>query len=257
MPLQGVTETMTAGSLRISSLLVATLAAGCQTGATVKMSFENRSARGQALTLSSGGQTPTVFGIRMVVAYLAEDQDADMNNVGNVGRIWVNPVCDPELRHCGIGAGAGANRVTDYFDLALPSDEVNARLNAQGLTVEPGTYRLLRLDLAGPQGAQDRDVPNMRYGMAGGAPSEVRRDNVYVVKLDPPLVLESGDTVTMSLGYDIRDSYFGDPALDEGHPPEGTTHQNWYCGDRASNPARGPCLQFAGFSPAVTRSASP
>jgi hypothetical protein len=235
---------------------MAGLTAGCQPGATVKMSFQNQATHtGQALVQAGAGQTPTVFGVKIVVAYLVEDQAADMNNVGNVGRIWVNPVCDAELHHCGIGAGAGANRVTDYFDLALPTDEVNARLNAQGHTIEPGTYRVLKLDLAGPQGSSDRDVPNMQYGMAGGTPSEVRRDNNYTVRLDPPLVLEAGDSVTMALGYDVRQRYFADPALDESHPPEGTPFQNWYCGDHGSSPAHGPCLEFTGFSPTVIRAA--
>jgi hypothetical protein len=245
---------------RILSLLmsVAGLAAGCQGGADVKMSFDNRATTkvgGQALTLG-GGQTPTVFGIRIVAAYLAETQDPNSDNQGEVGRIWVNPVCDPELYHCGIGPGAGANQVTEYFDLALPTEEVNRRLNAQSHTIKPGTYHILRLDLAGPQGAHDRSVANLRYGMAGETPSEVRRDNVYTVMLDPPLVLADGDAVTMSLGYDIRDAYFAGPGLDEFHPPEGTTFQDWYCGDHSNSPARGPCLQFKGFAPSVTRNAA-
>jgi hypothetical protein len=91
----------------------------------------------------------------------------------------------------------------------------------------------------------------MRFGMAGEAPSEVRRNNNYVVKLDPPLELADGDNVTMSLGYDIRDSYYaGD--VNESHPPEGTTLSDWYCG----NPAAGPCLAFRGFAPRVTRTAA-
>ena len=247
---------MTNADRIVSSLFLAALAAGCG-GATVKMSFDNQASRsGQALTQRGMGQTPTVFGVKIVVAYLLEDETADMNNVGKVGRIWVNPVCDPDL-HCGIGVGAGANRVTDYFDLALPTEEVNARLNAQGHTIEPGTYRVLKLDLAGPQGAHDGDVPNLHYGMAGGTPSEVRRDNNYTVRLDPPLVLEAGDAVTMALGYDVRDRYFADPSLNESNPPEGTTFQNWYCGDHSSTPAHGPCLEFSGFTPSVIRDAKP
>jgi hypothetical protein len=175
---------MTWNARRILSFLAfsAIGSAGCQGGAGVKIAFDNRGPAGitQALSLEAG-RTPTLFGIRLVAAYLAEDVDADMNNVGEVGRIWTNPVCDADLYHCGIGPGAGANRVTEYFDLALPTDQVNARLNAQEHLIKPGSYRLLRLDMAGVLGAHDNDVPNMRYGMAGGTPSEVRRDNVYVV----------------------------------------------------------------------------
>jgi hypothetical protein len=96
----------------------------------------------------------------------------------------------------------------------------------------------------------------MRYGMAGETSSEVRRTNSYVVKLDPPLELADGDTVTLSLGYDVRDSYYAGPDLDEGHPPDGIAFNDWLCGDRSRNPAGGPCLKFEGFAPSVTRSAA-
>jgi hypothetical protein len=47
-----------------------------------------------ALTTGEGS-TPDVFGIKMTAIYLSEDVDAaTMNNVGNVARIWTNPVCD-------------------------------------------------------------------------------------------------------------------------------------------------------------------
>jgi hypothetical protein len=235
-------------------LLSAVITAGCQGSASVKISFENRAGgqAGQALTLAGAGRTPAVFGIRLVAAYVAGDEDEQMNNVGEVGRIWTNPVCDPDLYKCGIGPGAGANRVTEYFDLALPTDEVNARLNAQGNSIKPGSYRLLRLDLAGPQGAHDGDVPNMRYGMAGATPVEVRRDNVYVVKLDPPLELADGDGVTLSLGYDVRDSYYEGDDLRSGQPPEGYQLNDWYC-DEHGGIGRSPCLAFRGFFPSVTR----
>jgi hypothetical protein len=231
----------------VSFLLFSAAVAGCQGSADVKIAFDHTAGPARALTLASSGQTPTVFGVKIVAAYLAEDEDQAMQNVGNVGRIWVNPICDAELHHCGIGPGAGANRVTDYFDLALPTEEVNARLNAQAHSIPPGTYRLLRLDLAGLNGVYDRDVANMQYGMAGETPSQVRRDNVYVARLDPPLVLADGDSVTMSLGYDIQDHYFAQP--DGTQPPEGVTYQDWYC----QTDTHGPCLQFSGFKPSVTR----
>ena len=227
----------------------------CQGGAGVKIAFDNRTgATTQALALSAG-QTPSLFGIRLVAAYLAEDEDAQMNNVGQVGRIWTNPVCDADGYRCSIAPASGPNQVKEYFDLALPSEEVNARLNAQEHTIKPGTYRVLRLDLAGVLPAGEHEVPNLRYGMAGQPPSEVRRDNNYVVHLDPPLALADGDSVTMSLGYDIHDRYYDDAGLDEAHPPEGTTFQDWYCGDHSQDPARGPCLAFTGFVPGVTRDA--
>jgi hypothetical protein len=233
------------------ALVVAT--AACQGSASVKMAFDNRATggQGQALTLADG-QTPTVFGVKMTAVYLVEDVAPDMNNVGEVGRIWVNPVCDEGLHQCGI-ARDKANRVTDFFDLALPTEEVNRNLNAQVHDIKPGTYRYLRVDFTGPlplDVANDPTLTNLRFG-ADGFVSEVRsRQNGATVKIDPPLELADGDSVTVALGYDYRGSYFPSKDLDASHPPDGD-FQNWLCSDLSTQQVRGPCLHFSGFTPGV------
>jgi hypothetical protein len=237
--------------------------AACQGSADVKMAFDNQAMTrpsGQALTLADG-QTPTVFGVKMTAVYLVEDVASDMNNVGEVGRIWVNPVCDEGLHQCGI-ARDKANRVTDFFDLALPTDEVNRNLNAQSHQIKPGTYRYLRVEFTGqlsPEAANDPTLTNLRFG-ADGVVSEVRnRQNGATVKIDPPVELADGDAVTVALGYDYRGSYFPSTELDESHPPDGD-FQNWLCSDLSTQPVRGPCLHFSGFTPRVvdvTKTAAP
>jgi hypothetical protein len=235
-------------------LTVAAGMAGCQGNAGVKMAFDNRSASGltaQALTLAEG-QTPTVFGIKMTAVYLVEDVAPDMDNVGEVGRIWINPVCDEGLHQCGIGRDK-ANRVTDFFDLALPTDEVNRNLNAQSHDIKPGTYRYLRVDFTGPlppNVPNDPTLTNLRFG-AGDMVSEVRNNqNGVTVKIEPPLELADGDSATVALGYDYRGSYFPSKELDSSHPPDGD-FQNWLCSDLSADPVRGPCLHFSGFTPRV------
>jgi hypothetical protein len=244
-------------AFQTSLLAVTTASAACQGSADVKMAFDNRAAgriATQALVLSES-QTPTVFGIKMTAVYLVEDVDAtSSNNVGEVGRIWTNPVCDEGLHECGI-APTMSHRVSDFFDLALPTDEVNRRLNAQGQPLKPGTYRYLRLDLTGPLPADvpnDPHLTNLRFG-AGGVVSEVRNpNNAYTVRIDPPLQLADGDSATVALGYDYRSSYYPDPAANGSQPPEGTNFQDWLCSDLTHAPARGPCLRFTGFSPSVS-----
>jgi hypothetical protein len=230
---------------------------GCQGSADVKVAFENRasaiSGGGQALTLEQDGRAPTIFGIRIVAAYLAEDVAPDMNNVGEVGRIWTNPVCDEGLYHCSITANAGPYQVKEYFDLALPTAEVNARLNSQNASIKPGTYRYLRFDMAGVMRPPEQTTPNLQFGVQGSPSNEVRIDNNYLVKLDPPMVLEDGDSVVLNLGYDLRGSYFEGADLDAFHPPDGASFNHWYCGDRTHDPAHGPCLRFDGFTPTVTQ----
>src|SRR4051812_3547788 len=158
------------GSLWMAGLV--SVVAGCQGSAQVKVAFENRASMtlgvGQALTLAPApgeGRTPSVFGIRIVAAYLAEDIDPSLDNVGEVGRLWTNPICDEGLYRCSITPEAGPYRVTEYFDLALPSDEVNARLNSQGAAIKPGTYRYLRFDMTGVMKMPEQTTPNMHFGV--------------------------------------------------------------------------------------------
>jgi hypothetical protein len=80
--------------------------------------------------------------------------------------------------------------------------------------------------------------------------------NNYTIALDPPMVVGDGDTVTVTLAYDLAGSYFAGGELDAGHPPDGTPLSDWYCGDTSRNPARGPCLRFSKFTPSVTRTAA-
>jgi hypothetical protein len=241
-------EALLAGSLA----LLAAAGTGCG-GADVKVAFDNTApvASGQALTLADA-HTPSVFGLKLVAIYLAEDIDADTSNVGEVGRIWTNPVCDPDLYQCGIGKEAGANQVKDYFDLALPSEVVNQRLNAQGATIKAGSYRYLRMDMVGIEKDHAAHIANLRYGADAAHAQEIRfRSNNYLIPLDPPLDINDGDAVTVTLGYDLRGTFFDGPGLNLSHPPDGTAQADWYCaGDLAEG---GPCLHFTGFVPAVKR----
>lgn len=229
-------------------------AVGCG-GAEVNVAFEHRTetvaSGGQALTVDDG-HTPAVFGMKLIMMYVVENIDADSNSVGEVGRIWTNPACD-DNGYCSILPEAGSHQVKDYFDLALPSAEVNARLNSQGSTIKAGTYRYLHMDLAGPMKQDDRAVPNLRFGTAAAAHEVRLNNNGYWVRMDPPLVIGDGDAVTVTLGYDLKGSYFEGDALDGFHPPAGVGVDQWYCGDTSRVPARGPCLRFEGFVPAVSR----
>jgi hypothetical protein len=63
------------------------------------------------------------------------------------------------------------------------------------------------------------------------------------------MVVADGDSVTVTLGYDLAGSYFPGADLDAAHPPQGTSLSDWYCANT------GPCLRFTKFTPAVTHSA--
>lgn len=243
-------------------------AAGCgatddsdSAGAKVQVAFNNLSGVTSALNLRNmlavgTPSTPEVFAMKLVVMYLVPDVDPDtQNNIGTAARIWQNPVCDDDLTFCGIGEGAGEYRVTDYFDFALPTEEVNANLVSQGRTVAEGTYKYLRVDFMGyNNGVTDSDTPNFKFGPNASTTHEIRPNwgNGYTVALAEPIEIVAGETVDVTIEYDYADSYYADASNDTGNPPEGGVIDNWSCVG-SGNPATGPCLYFSGFAPSAKK----
>lgn len=182
---------------------------------------------------ADGDATPAVFGVKLVVAYLVEDMDPDTgNNVGMVNRIWTNPVCDADLTHCNITSEAGQYRVTDYFNLALSSDEVNANLNSQRQKVASGTYKYIRVDFTGPIENPDENTdPNMQFAAAeNDTPVEVRWRNGYLYEIAEPIVIAEGESFTATLSYDIANHlYTSSPAA-----PTGENSEDYKCDDNTT-----------------------
>jgi hypothetical protein len=236
-------------------------ASGCSGSAAVKVAFDHQAPSPQALTISDG-LTPSVFGAKIVAVYVVEDIDGGMNNLGQVGRIWTNPACDAELHSCSISPEAGAYQVKDYFDLALPTEEVNARLNSQAQEIKDGTYRYVKLDMAGVlkaeklAGRNDPSVHNLRFGMDTDTHEVRGNSNNVTIRLETPMVLADGDSVTVSLAYSLANAYFNQPDLNVGTAPGNGSLNDWICTDPNHVPS-GPCLYFQGFRPSVSRTAAP
>jgi hypothetical protein len=237
---------------RILFFLTAALGA-CQPTGSVQVGFESAAvtAAGAAAKPDSvGGDAPDVLGIKLVAVYLAEDIDGHMDNVGEVARIWTNPLCDSDLHACGIAPIAGPYQVTGFFDLARSSEAVNAELNAAPEPVKAGTYRYVRVDFAGIVPTGD-DTPNLRFGRDGDV-REIRfRDNNVTVAIDPPLTVEEGGSFVVLLSYDASHAFFSGPDLRAGGPPAGVSIDDWYCIEDPQGGSGPPCLAFRGFVPKV------
>jgi hypothetical protein len=134
------------------------------------------------------------FEMKILSAYLAEDIDAvTMNNVGAVQRIWVNPSC-PSADGC-------RDSDVDYFDLSDPR-EANRALNEQAKEIETGTYRYVRVQFC----IGDAQGNIVRYKTAGmSSPVEARYGGCAVTseRIEPPVELGAGDTITIALAYDL------------------------------------------------------
>ena len=193
---------------------------GCGDGkATARLRVDNVTTSGQGvqgavdapLVAAAAATQPSVFGVKLIAVYLAEDVSAgSQDNVGRTPMIYLNGACGGDITHCDLSPGTSPDGkpisriVADYFDLALPSAEVNAALNAQGHPVAPGTYRYLRVEYCKYNAGGAYDT---RWGTPDTGPVEFRRgDCVVTVPLVPALRLADGDSVTIALGYDLANT---------------------------------------------------
>jgi hypothetical protein len=216
--------------IAVCAVFVSMSISGCGKGSgSVTLQFQNATQAAMFLVTSPGGNasnqlgvgdfyTPTTFGIKLIAAYLSEDINPDTgNNVGNTAMIYLNSTCADDIMHCDISGGTAEDGnpmslvVTDYFDLALPSAEVNAALNAQGRSITAGTYRYARLEFCKYNSG---DANNLSWGLtaAGGAAddftSEFQRNmcTVNSAAFAEPIAIAAGDTVTVSIAYSLADS---------------------------------------------------
>jgi hypothetical protein len=203
------------------ALIVSVGILACGQKSTVKLEVENVtvSATGLRLQVSpdaslvttASGSAPSMFGMKLIAVYLSEDTASGMgDNIGRTPMIYLNPACAGDISHCDISPGTSPDGtpvtaiVTDYFDFALPTVEVNAALNAQGQSVEPGTYRYLRVEFCkNDSGA----VSNVKWATPDTGPVEFWRGGcVITVPLSPALELADGDSVTVALQYDLANT---------------------------------------------------
>ncbi|MEO8549954.1 MAG: hypothetical protein ABI678_08265 [Kofleriaceae bacterium] len=194
--------------------------AGCSGGASVHLQLSNDTATARTTAAATGD---SVLKLKLIAAYLTEDVDpVTMNNVGATEMIWLNPQCAADIGGCnvsGFAEPAGGPRVTDYFDLARPSAEVNAQLNSQGLAISPGSYKYARVEmckaLAGETAPTEPTLMWRGPGMTAEQPFTSGDCGRTSLAFDPPVELLAGDAVMITLGYDL------DAAIVAGAPAPG------------------------------------
>jgi hypothetical protein len=173
------------------------------TGATLRA--------GDGLAAAAASVTePTVFGVKLVAAYLARDVDpVTQNNIGMTEMIYLNPQCGEDISHCDIMAGPAPDGgsithiVTDYFDFARATSEVNLALNAQERTIQEGTFRYLRLEFC----KNGTGTPNVEWSTPETGLVQVQGQGCVVnAAIDPPVVVVKGDSITITVAYDLANS---------------------------------------------------
>jgi hypothetical protein len=194
-------------------LVAMVMLGACSGGATVQFKMSNDTVAARTSGAAAAGDS-VVLELKLIAAYLAEDVDpTTMDNVGATEMIWLNPQCQGDISGCNVAGftlPAGGPRVTDYFDLARTNAEVNAELNSQGATISPGSYRYARLEMCKAYASDTAPTePTLMWrgpGMTAEQPFTSGDCGRTSVAFDPPLVLAAGDSVAVTLGYDLSTS---------------------------------------------------
>jgi hypothetical protein len=209
----------------------------------------------------------TSLELRMIATYLAEDVDpVTMNNVGATSMIWLAPECQGDISGCNIAgydSPAGGPRVTKYFDLARPSEEVNAELDAQDHPIEATTYRYARIEFCKSYDGMPPSEPTLLWAgphMTKEEPFTSGDCGRTSLPFDPPLVVAPGDVVTVRLGYALEHAIVSgqpDPSSEHcsftvaGHDdPSGAPHCFRTCVDTDNGHD---CMDFPDFAPTAVR----
>lgn len=209
-PLRAASGLLAACPMRTQLLLSTLLLAGCG-GGGVKLEFHN--GRDGALKQGLNERAPTTFGMKLLAVYLAEDVDPlTQNNIGRTEMIYLNPVCGENIGTCELGPGTNPHDgvayqafVTDFFDFAASSAEVNAAIAAQQRAVTPGSYRFTRMEFCKDNPGH---VANVRWAVDDGAPREFVYGGCGVTSapLANPLEVTGQDSVVVTLSYDLAQS---------------------------------------------------
>jgi hypothetical protein len=240
-------------------LAVCSLAA-CTSGATVRLELANHTPSfGPAGVLADG----TSLRLKIVAAYLAEDVDpVSQNNAGQTSMVWLNPQCADDISDCnvsGFANPAGGPRVTDFFDLARPTAEVNAELNSQDTPVAAGTYRHARVEMCKAVGGETLpSEPTLMWagpGMDSEQPFTSGDCGRTSLPFDPPLELAAGDAVRVELGYDLANAVVTGAPASSPCSLAGDPRCFRACVD--TGPTTRACMDFPDFAPSAELVVSP
>ncbi|MDH5230049.1 MAG: hypothetical protein OEZ58_08865 [Gammaproteobacteria bacterium] len=196
---------------------IALLQACAEGTATATVEFANtatiaaKSSADSSIALSqnpaSGNTTPEYFGIKLLGVYLSESIDSNGGNTGKTSMIYVHPECNGDLNGCDVKSGAGISRIVEsFFDFSRPTVEVNAVLNSQGLEITEGIYRYVRIEWC----KYSDGVDTIKFRAAGMAADTYEFLNwggcAVAVEMSTPLELKDGDSVTVTLSYDLTNT---------------------------------------------------
>jgi hypothetical protein len=162
----------------------------------------------QALNVSA--MAATEVKVKLQSLYMVPDIVGSMNQ-GEHGVLWETPQC----KHGLSDAECAANNPQD-FDLNLPSEQVNANLNAQPKNVPAGTYRYMIFALLGAQQAGHNAYDSATWAFSPDVPETIfpALQAETFVKFEPPLEVNNGDNLVVTLAYSLDNTVKYGPVQD-------------------------------------------
>ncbi len=238
--------------------------AACGGSATASLKLRNDTATHaspHALTGAFTAQAPSSFRMKLIAVYLAEDVDpTTQDNVGQTSIIWENPECQGDISGCNISGavkgGPWAHQVKSFFEFARDSAAVNADLNSQGQAVSPGSYKYARLEFC-KYGDGDPNVSWSAPQLSAPRAFSIPECGVTSKAFDKPIVLGKGDTVAVTLAYDLAAAGAIFTPNAPGAPCYGNApDQKCYldCGDAGNGQVA--CVNIPDFTPSASFVAS-
>jgi len=179
-------------------------------------------------------EAPASFEMKLITVYLTEDIGADQSNSGKTAFIYLNPDCEDDISHCDISGGDAEDGspmdkiVTSYFDFGADSAAVNTAVNAQSRSIDAGSYKYVRMEFCK---YNNENAPNIKWTPDGGSELEIQRNTCTVnsTEISPALEVAEGDSVTVTLAYDLSATVTTGLSTNQGDGCDGGTSGSIKC----------------------------
>jgi hypothetical protein len=192
--------------------------------------------------------TPSIYGMKLMNVIVSPDEQGAQS--APAGLIWANPDCAIKTSQTEIDekeyeydspSDCTDDQVDSFFELARPTEEVNAELNSQPYKILPGTYHYVQLGFC-EDSAKSRNGRFQADGMSEPYETILGGCGLSSLRADPPIVVTEGQSIIVSLTYDLTNTVY------IGH--EGSSED--YCFKNADNSivrcAAGPNNLMPGFA---------
>lgn len=158
--------------------------------------------------------TPSKLGLKILNVYVSPDEQGA--TTGPAGLVWANEACPKSSSTSEIDGknydydtvgDCTDDMVSNFFELARPTAEVNAELNSQDKRILPGTYNYVQIGfcIGGPK---SKNAQFQADGMTEPYQVTAGTCGISSVKADPPIVVGEGESVTVSLTYDLTNTVY-------------------------------------------------